>query len=109
MSYFGEVKAHEDIDCFRVYDSTGQAYYDLGNEVYEWVLTKVWPGSLPGMNREKRSDVVEALLGMFWFMDHPQRYLNTRSFHWPLYVHQALDKVIRYIDDHWDSRDTLWS
>ena len=103
----GAVKAHEDICQFGVYDSSLQAYYDPGNEVYSWVLANVWPEALPFMSPEKRGDVVEALLGMCWFMSHPERYLKTPAFHWALYVHAALDLVIRYIDDNWDVRHTL--
>ena len=107
MSYSWALKAHKDIRKFRVYDSSMQAYYDPGNVVYAWVLSNVWPDALPWMSTEKKGDVVEALLGMFWFMNHPERYLQTQTFHWPLYVAQALDKVIRYVHDHWNTRDHL--
>ena len=106
MSHFGAVKAHEDIRDYHVYDSSGQAYYDPGNDVYSWVLANVWPGSLPDLtNIEKRGDVVEALLGFCWFMSHPEGH--PQDFHWPLYLYQSFDKVIRYIDDHWYERRNL--
>ena len=105
MSYFGAVRAHEDICLFGVYDSSLQAYYDPGNEVYSWVLANVWPEALPFMSPEKRGDVVEALLGMCWFMSHPEKSLRNPASPLALDVYAAVDLVIRYIHDNWDVRD----
>jgi hypothetical protein len=58
MSYFGAVKAHSGIPGSEAWDSTGQRYFDPSNEVYSYILDKVWPGCLPGMtNRGSLGDL----------------------------------------------------
>jgi hypothetical protein len=101
ISYFGAVKAHSGISWSEAWDSTGQAYFEPTNAVYSCVLERVWPGCLPGMsNVETRGDVLEAFLGMIWFMDHPDNMQKKRC-HNQVQICDALHKVISWVYDHW--------
>jgi hypothetical protein len=106
MSYFGAVKAHSGIpgSLIQAWDSTRQAYFDPGNEVYSYILDKVWPGCLPGMtNRGTLGDVLEAFLGFGWFMGHPDN-MQPHMCHYQLQVYDDLHKVIAWLYDHWEDR-----
>ena len=106
MSYFGAVKAHSGIpgSLIQAWDSTQQAYFDPGNEVYSYILDKVWPGCLPGMtNRGTLGDVLEAFLGFGWFMGHPDN-MQSHLCRYQLQVYDDLHKVIAWLYDHWEDR-----
>jgi len=109
MSYFGAVNAHAGLpgSLIQAWDRTGRAYFDPGNEVYSFVLHKVWPGCLPGMtNRGTLGDVLEAFLGFGWFMGHPENSYKDMC-HYQLQVYDDLHKVIAYLYDHWEDRMAL--
>ena len=103
MSYFGTVRAHSGILGSRVWDGTGQAYFDPTNAVYSYVLAIVWPGSLPAIsNVATIGDVLEAFLGFGWFMDHPHN-IHKKRYGSQAKICDGLGKVISWVDDHWDS------
>ena len=109
MSYFGAVKAHSGIPGSHAWDSTGQAYFEPGNETYTYILHKVWPGCLPGMtNCGTLGDVLEAFLGFGWFMGHPDN-MQSHSCRYQLQVYDELHKVIAWVYDHWEERHhVIW-
>jgi hypothetical protein len=104
MSYFGAVPAHSGIpesDAW-AWDRTGQAYFDPGNEIYCYVLDKVWPGCLPGFdNMSTKGDVPEAFLGFCWFMGHPDN-MQSHLYRSQLRICDDFGKVIAWVYDHWD-------
>ena len=114
MSKFGAVKAHEKIRGAKIYDISGQAYFDPGNETYAFVLQHAWNGkALLGShitNYETCGDVVEALLGFAWFMFHPEniyRDANTKRHELAYELIQAMHEVIAFTYDHWEGRYQL--
>ena len=120
MSHFGAVKAHIGVPDHnvRAYDDSGLAYHDPGNEIYKFVVMEWWPETNTVAKQEKVGDVVEAFLGLRWFIENPE--IITSHDHWLIFrgfvdnvlaardhnrrlldVMDALDKVIAYVYDHW--------
>lgn len=105
LSHFGAIPAHRGITDYEVYDSSGQAYHDATNEVYTEVLHRLWPGCLPGLsNVETIGDVMEAFLGICWFMGHPENE-RRHLFREQLEVVKRVNKVVSFIHGNWGSRD----
>ena len=106
MSHFGAIRAHEGMKGWKTYDSSRQAYMDVGNHVYSYVLGKVWklPDGLTSC--ETLGDLVECFLGMCYFMQHPDNVARSECHH-QLYVLKNVEAVISYVYDSWDDRDNI--
>ena len=84
------------------------------NKTYAYVLMRTWDNkalvSRGITNTEAMGDVVEALLGLAWFLYHPENMYNERNrFEAELGYEmiEALYEDIAYPYDHWESRDAL--
>ena len=114
LSHFGAVRADRNVPntVWAIYDCSGQAWFDAGNATYAFVLKKMLGRynieEMNISNVETLGDMLEALFGFCYFMQHPVNQSASLRCRTLLESSKHLDAVIRYVYHQWKERYMLF-